>query len=425
MRLPLLLLILLLALCSAASAEPRFFLKDGERVLFLGDSNTQAGAYIQYLDAFLATRFPERRFELINLGLASETVSGLSEPDHPFPRPDVHERLQRALAKTKPDVVAACYGMNDGIYYPFAEERLAAYKKGVRRLIAEARAAGARVVLMTPPPFDPEPVRSKLLPAGAPKYSWIAPYEGYDEVLGRYSRWLLGLRTEGVPVVDLHGPVNRFVAEIRRIDPTFRLTGDGIHPNATGHWLLARELLRAWSAPREVDRAEVDDARTLRARAGQVAGLRRDGDGLRFEWTTRLPMAADPQWDRRLAAEGRGPEDFNRHVLVVRGLPGERLALYEGETRLGEVSARELSAGVRVDRFPELSAHARAAEVLKLVRQRRQLLDPAWLSAVGHQRPGVRPGRPLEEARRQAAALEGRIRELAAPVTLRLWIRPL
>src|SRR5581483_11418041 len=138
----------------AATAEDKFFLRDGQRVLFLGDSNTFAGRFIVHLDAYLYTRFPEQKFELINLGLPSETISGLSEPDHPYPRPDVHERLDRALTKIKPDVVVACYGMNDGIYYPFAEERFRKYQEGMRRLIACCEKAGAKVMLMTPAPFD-------------------------------------------------------------------------------------------------------------------------------------------------------------------------------------------------------------------------------------------------------------------------------
>src|SRR5262245_51688989 len=108
-------------------SEP-FRLRPEQRVLFLGDSNTHAGTYVQYLDAYLRCRFPDDRYDLVNLGLPSETVSGLSEPDHPFPRPDLHERLKRALAKTRPSVVVACYGMNDGIYYPFSEERFAKYQ---------------------------------------------------------------------------------------------------------------------------------------------------------------------------------------------------------------------------------------------------------------------------------------------------------
>ena len=84
----------------------------------------------------------EPRPELINLGLPSETCSGLSEPDHPFPRPNVHERLDRVLQQTQPDVVVVCYGMNDGIYYPFSDDRLAAYQAGIRRIIEKAKSAG-------------------------------------------------------------------------------------------------------------------------------------------------------------------------------------------------------------------------------------------------------------------------------------------
>ena len=61
-------------------------------------------------------------FLSINLGLPGETVTGLSEPGHPFPRPNVHERFGRVLAGGKPDLVFACYGMNDGIYYPFSDD---------------------------------------------------------------------------------------------------------------------------------------------------------------------------------------------------------------------------------------------------------------------------------------------------------------
>ena len=76
-----------------------------QRVVFLGDSITYSGQYIAYLETYLTTRFPERRFEFIDLGLPSETCSGLSEPGHAggqFPRPDVHERMGRVLDKLSP-----------------------------------------------------------------------------------------------------------------------------------------------------------------------------------------------------------------------------------------------------------------------------------------------------------------------------------
>ena len=90
----------------------------------------------------------------------------------------MHERLQRALDKARPDVVVACYGMNDGIYYPFDEQRFAAYQDGINRLIEKVQASGARLILMTPPPFDPLPLRKqgKLRSVDAEKFAWFAIY---------------------------------------------------------------------------------------------------------------------------------------------------------------------------------------------------------------------------------------------------------
>ena len=97
-----------------------------KRVVFLGDSITYAGGYIALIDAWLFRYAPESRIELIDIGLPSETVSGLTEPNHAggaFPRPVLSERLARALEQTHPNLVVACYGMNDGIYYPFDPDR--------------------------------------------------------------------------------------------------------------------------------------------------------------------------------------------------------------------------------------------------------------------------------------------------------------
>lgn len=224
------------------------------RVVFLGDSITYSGHYIEYVEAILRARDPGLRTEFLDLGLPSETVSGLSEPGHAggqFPRPDLHERIERVLKMTRPDLVVACYGMNDGIYYPFSNDRFEAYQKGIRFIRERATAAGARVLHLTPPVFDPVPIKKQTLPAGRAEYR--QPYEGYDEVLDRYSSWLVSQRREGWDVIDLHGPIKRFLDEERKRDPAYRLADDGVHINTTGHWLIAREVLRHWGVPdREV-----------------------------------------------------------------------------------------------------------------------------------------------------------------------------
>ena len=239
-------------LCTSLHAAQPDFLPGVRRVVFLGDSITYSGHYIEYLEAYALSRFPERHIQFLNLGLPSETVSGLSEPGHAggrFPRPGLHERLARVLVQTKPDLIVACYGMNDGIYYPFGEERFQKFQDGIRLLRTQAEAVGAKVLHITPPAFDPLPLKGKTLPAGRDEYQ--QPFEGYNEVLDRYSDWMLAQRAQGWDVVDLHGPMNRHLAEHREQDPAYRLAGDGVHINATGHWLIARQLLLQLGAPVE------------------------------------------------------------------------------------------------------------------------------------------------------------------------------
>jgi lysophospholipase L1-like esterase len=201
------------------------------------------------VDAYLLSRFPRRDYQLINLGLSSETVSGLTEPDHPFPRPNLLDRLGRALRLVAPDVVVACYGMNDGIYRPFSKRRFEAFRSGINQLIKKVKAAGAELVLMTPPPFDPAAVEEKLASEDAQGNGYKAPYRNYDEVLGRYATWIRQQAGRVAQVVDLHGAISERLTARRQQDPDYTLTRDGVHPVAFGHWLIARELLRAWDAP--------------------------------------------------------------------------------------------------------------------------------------------------------------------------------
>ena len=219
-------------------------LQNVHRIVFLGDSITYAGEYVDDVEAYYVTRFPDMHLEFINLGLSSETVSGLSEPGHAggkYRRPDLHERLGRVLDKTKPDLAFVCYGMNDGIYQPLDEARLKAFQDGMKSVHEQIAATGAKVIHLTPPVFDPVPIKEKLSTNGAAGFSH--PYEGYNQVLDRFSEWLLSQRAAGWDVADLHGPMNHWLAEQRKRDANFNFTKDGVHPDVNGHWIMAKQIL--------------------------------------------------------------------------------------------------------------------------------------------------------------------------------------
>lgn len=199
-----------------------------KRVLFLGDSITQDGRWATQVEGAMRLTKEYRDAEIVNMGLGSETVSGLSEPNHAegkFPRPDLHERLGRVLAGYKPTLVIACYGMNDGIYLPLDGEREKAFRKGAIRLKDEVEEIGGRIIFLTAPLFMPDTPEKDT--------------QGYDKVLDAYAAWLVSKEKDGWKVVDIRPSLKQSVARMKTENPAFVYAKDGVHPGADGHRFIA------------------------------------------------------------------------------------------------------------------------------------------------------------------------------------------
>ena len=230
----------IIALCLATSSlcKAQSELTDSvHRIVFLGNSITYAGNYITDIEAYFITHYPNKQYEFINVGLPSETVSGLSEPGHAdgkFPRPDLHERLDRVLTLTKPDLVFICYGMNDGIYMPLDSSRFQKFKDGLTDVHKKvAQQTGAKIIHLTPPYYDELKGKNK----------------GYEATLDTYTDWVLNQRQKaGWRVIDIHYPAKQFVQAHLKVDSTFgiaafALAEDGVHPGEAGHWMMAKQVL--------------------------------------------------------------------------------------------------------------------------------------------------------------------------------------
>ena len=221
----------------------------------------------------------------------------------------MNERLGRLLAKMKPAVVIICYGMNDGIYHPFDETRFATYQSGIDKVVVDCAKAGAKVILVTPPPFDPQANPKKVVERDAKEFGYRGIYKNYDaEVMSVYAKWIMqqAEREDIAATVDVHTPVNAYLSAQREKNPAFKMSGDGVHVNGDGHRAIATALLN-----------------------------------------------------------GLGFDDFE---------------------------------STKVD-----------GKLLGLIRNRHRLLRDAWLSEVGHKRPGMKKGKPIVEAQREAAELTKRI----------------
>lgn len=276
-----------------------------KRIIFIGNSITYSGEYIANIDAYLAIKYPEKHYKIINVGLPSETVSGLSEKNHAggkFVRPDLHERLTRILNKTNPDLVLACYGMNDGIYMPFDDNRFKKYKDGINWLNDEVKKSGSEIIHITPPIYDERKGKA------------------YANVLDIYSDWLISNRyTSNWNVIDIHWPMKKELEIRRDSDPSFVFSKDGVHPNKTGHFLIAKQILLYF---REKDIKEISD--------------------------------------------------FNNF----------------------------------------LSRYESGEQIFSYVKERQKLMKDAWLTFIGHKRPNMEIGVPIDEAKEKLNTIELKIKSL-------------
>jgi lysophospholipase L1-like esterase len=242
-----------------------------QRVLILGDSIAYDGRWTTRVESALRNTPSYASAEIINLALPSETVSGLSEQGHArgmFPRPALHDRLTSILQKTKPSLVIACYGMNDGLFQPLTAESFNAYKRGMERLVASCRAAGARVIIVTPPPHAADSTKTSA--------------QDYDNVLDTFAGWLTSKELEGWEVIDIRPRLRTLIARERLTDARFRYSQDNVHPDDRGHELLGDVVLEGLWAKLRLPEAP---------QPGSVARLKIMGEAqkqLKLAWLSEI-----------------------------------------------------------------------------------------------------------------------------------------
>ena len=413
-------LILVTLKCGTPKQIPVSVLKDGQRILFIGDSITYAGTFIDYIETYLLAKYPGKKFEIVDLGLGSETVCGLTEPGHPYARPNVHERLQRVLERTRPDLVVACYGMNDGIYSPFSQDRFKAYQDGIYKLIERVKEFGAYLYLLTPPPFDPVSVKDKVVDENADIFGFSAPYINYDNVLKRYGDWIMSLEFPNVEKIDVHKSMINFLLENRKTNPDYYLSRDGVHPGPVGHWLMAQTILEAWGEEPVIEMCEIN-AKKQTVRQGDVENIVKSNGKINFSWKARVSVqlyANETQQKIKLNNKLIG------HKLFVKNTEKLKFELYEGEKSITTLSQKELKDGIDLSQYLGLSINKRGVKLLNMVRQKRRIYDYSLLNDIGHSRPMTTSPMPLNKAEERAKELELRIKETAYPVAVQLRLIP-
>ena len=157
---------------AAQAKDAPFFLHDGDRVVFYGDSITEQQMYGRDIEAYVATRFPKMRVSFLNSGWGGDHVTGGGGGP-------IETRLKRDVLPYKPTVVTIFLGMNDGGYTTDNPQNYQTYTTGLTHIVDELtqQMPGVRLTLLTPSFFD-YAAKDRQPPAPGQGYDYSSPRAG-------------------------------------------------------------------------------------------------------------------------------------------------------------------------------------------------------------------------------------------------------
>ncbi|MFO0849283.1 MAG: SGNH/GDSL hydrolase family protein [Gemmataceae bacterium] len=134
------------------AADP-FRFKDGDRVVFLGSTLIEREQKTGHWEYALTAKNADVNVTFRNLGWSGDTVWG--EARNGFDEsPKGFERLVMLTKELKPTVIIVCYGHNESFAGPAG---VAKFADGLNKLLDALAPTQARIVLMTPTPFENTP----------------------------------------------------------------------------------------------------------------------------------------------------------------------------------------------------------------------------------------------------------------------------
>ena len=223
--------VFLLTAASQAGENQQFMLKDGDTLVFLGNSITQGGShpegYISLIELFMGVN--GYSVKIINAGISGHKSN------------DMLARLEKDVLSHEPDWVSVSCGVND-VWHQFSSQRqgvpLEEYRKNMTEIVDRIQKSGAQVLLLTATPIyeDLNSRENQML-------------KDYNELLRQLAK------DKNLVLCDLFSHFAELYKQ--KLNDENLLTTDGVHMKPRGNRLMAREILKSLEAtPQQLRRTE-------------------------------------------------------------------------------------------------------------------------------------------------------------------------
>ncbi len=333
----------LLVVSISAFAADSFSLKNGDRVVFYGDSITDQRLYTVITETYVATRYPDLGVTFVHSGWGGDKVSGGGGGP-------IDVRLSRDVVAYKPTVMTIMLGMNDGLYRPETEANDRIFFDGYKHILESVRSAlpGIRITAIQPSPYD-DVTRAPNFPGG------------YNQVLISFGKWIGNYsESNGLNVADLNTPVIAMLRRANELDPVMAqgIIKDRVHPGFSGHLIMAEALLKSWHARPFVSSVSIDAASQPKVESAEHAQVTDLAKGATLSWTETedaLPLPF-PEWQGGGEQGNVGlvirssdvAEGLNNEALKVTGLKSGVYTLSIDGAKAATLNDGELARGINL-----------------------------------------------------------------------------
>ena len=325
-------------LCAAACPlhAQDFYLHNGDRVTFYGDSITAQRFYTRDVQDFAETRYPTLQVMYHNAGVPGDKVTGGYAGKAPA-------RVARDVQPWNPTVITVMLGMNDGDYLPPDATIFADYQSGYEKLLDLLRAAApqSRITLIENTPYD--------------EITHGTEFAGYMATTEQNARATPALgQREHLPVIDDCTTVENLLERARAANPSFAalLVPDRIHPAEPLHWIMAESIMKAWHVNPVVSSVTLSASSltATRSKRTQVSGISVSGSTITWDQQDEaLPLPLN--FENALmnfVVEISDLAAWDQEILEVNDLqPGNYKLTIDGKS-IATFSAHQLSAGINL-----------------------------------------------------------------------------
>lgn len=193
-------------------------LEDGQKLVFLGDSITQADdGYVRIVESIISALIPDMKLTYVNAGVSGNRVTNMLE------------RINDDVIAHDPNWVTISVGVND-VWHGHEGVPIDVFRKKYDEMVKQlSKHTGTKLALFTTTVIGEELDNEDNVR--------VVEYNDHIRAVATKRKHLL---------VDMNEAFQTAISRWHKIGTDLRLTVDGVHTNPIGAYLMAHTLAKAW-----------------------------------------------------------------------------------------------------------------------------------------------------------------------------------